>query len=184
MRCIFVWSILLGVAMSCMVGCGEDDNAVLDETQKIGEESVDQISHPIVDQWLVVAMVYVEDGVEKRQEFESDMGSVVFAFHSDASFIGILESVTGTIQGWEDIPVVKINYIGMYTMDDSSVTVNITSAQVSPPEAKERDDELQNPVFVWAGKTGEMKYSLKDENSIMELVNDQNITLILERHNP
>ena len=183
MKVTLVWTVMLGMMVVAVVGCGGDDSPIKEEMPQPAAEPPNPYIAPILGTWHLQTITWFENNVENQSiDFSSGLFTLTFKPDKTCEVIyryPIEEAVNEILRPveWEDIQEIVVTFPGRYGIDEKQLRFYVDRARVEPKDAGEVDSDFEDPIFFYhiEGKARPLDYSLVNNGDQLELVNKKDI---------
>ena len=184
-KVILIWTVILGMMVVAVVGCGGDDSPIKEDMTQPAIEAPNPYITPILGTWHLQAMIVFENEVQK-QRLNFDLFLATLTFKPDKTFEVIH---TYPVEVFADLEFLKskelehiqeivVTFPGRYGIDEKQLRFYVDRARVEPKEAPEIDSSFEDPMVLFfyhagleVGKdTRSMDYSLVNNGNRLEFV--------------
>ena len=178
MKVTLIWTVILGMIVVAVVGCGGDDRPIKEEMPQPATESSNPYVPLVLGTWHLQTITFFENGVQTQSmDFSLVLFTVTFKLDKTFEVISkypIEEAVNEILRPaeWEDIQDIVVTFPGRYGIDEKQLRFYVDRARVEPKDAGEVDSDFEDPIFFYhiGRKARPLAYSLVNNGDQLELV--------------
>ena len=179
MKATLTLTTILGVTAALIVGCGNTDNPIGEETPEPPAEPPTQIVSPILGDWRLLDIISFKDGVETNR-IDSKVGtSFILTFAPDGIFDVVIRIPIANVTSlhlleWlelEHIQEIVVTHRGNFHIGVNQLRLNLIVTSVKPKEAPKIDSDFENPIFWYdlGNPGGPLDFIHSDDGNHLEL---------------